>query len=73
MLKKSLACCVKGSKKKLEDKCDNLKKDLEDVETALKKADEEKKAKDNTIKQLNDEMARQDEQLLKTQNAKKQG
>ena len=38
----------------------------------MKKSDEEKKAKDNQIKQLNDEMARQDEQLLKTQNAKKQ-
>ena len=74
----SFACYFKlvassvGNKRKLEEKCDGLKKDIEGLEGQLKKSDEEKKAKDNQIKQLNDEMARQDEQLLKTQNAKKQ-
>ena len=60
-----------GNKKKLEDKCDSLKKDIEGLEGSLKKAEDDKKQKDNEIKHLNDEMARQDEQLLKTQNAKK--
>ncbi len=61
-----------AGKRKLEDKCDNLKKDIDTLEGTLRKAEEDKKAKDGTIKQLNDELARQDEVLLKTQNAKKQ-
>lgn len=37
-------------KKKLEDKCDGLKKDLEDMELNLQKAEQDKQSKDNQIK-----------------------
>lgn len=40
-----------------------MKKDIGDMELTLQKAEQDKQSKDNQIKTLNDEMARQDEAI----------
>lgn len=57
--------------KKLEDTNHDMKRNIEGLELNLQKAEQEKQTKDNQIKTLNDEMARQDENIGKLQKDKK--
>ena len=50
-----------AAKKKAEENIKKLKGDVENLELSLNKAETEKQTKDNQIKTLNEEMARQDE------------
>jgi len=59
-------------KEKLEDEVSGLKGDVEGLELHLQKAEQEKQTKDNQIRTLNEEMARQDESISKMQKDKKQ-
>ena len=52
---------LESSKRKAEEKINGLKQDVENLELALNKAETEKQTKDNQIRTLNEEMARQDE------------
>lgn len=54
---------MEAAKKKADDKINGLKGDIENLELALNKAETEKTTKDNQIKTLNEEMARQDESV----------
>merc|ERR1712223_828641 len=60
-----------GDKKALEQ--DNLviKKDIEDLELAIQKLEQEKTNRDHTIRTLNDEIANQDEVINKLNKEKK--
>merc|ERR1712228_291381 len=60
-----------GDKKNLE--ADNLiiKKDIEDLEIAIQKLEQEKTNRDHTIRTLNDEIANQDEVINKLNKEKK--
>merc|ERR1719431_730280 len=51
--------------KKFASESDELKKDIEDLERSLAKAEQEKNTKETQIKSLQDEMAQQDELLAK--------
>lgn len=44
------------SKKKLETELESLKKQIQDLELSLRKADSEKQSKDHQIRSLQDEM-----------------
>merc|ERR1711872_1110556 len=48
-----------------------VKKDIEDIELAISKVDQEKTSRDHTIKTLNDEIAEQDEVINKLNKEKK--
>merc|ERR1719435_663325 len=54
-----------GATKKLGAEGEELKKDIEDLERSLAKAEQEKNTKETQIKSLQDEMAQQDELLAK--------
>merc|ERR1719446_1971574 len=58
-------------KKKGEQESFNFKKDIEDMELTLQKADNEKATKDHSIRNLNDEIAHQDELINKANKEKK--
>ena len=58
---------LEEKKKKLEGEISGLKNDIQDMELNLQKSREETKSKENQIKTLNDEMARQDESIAKLQ------
>lgn len=47
-------------KKKGEQEIDNLKKNVQDMELSLRKAESEKQAREHNIRSLQDEMAQQD-------------
>ena len=57
--------------KKLNAEGDELKKDIEDLERSLAKAEQEKNTKETQIKSLQDEMAQQDELIAKLTREKK--
>lgn len=59
------------SKKKLEQELQGLKKEIEDMELNLQKADGDKNTKDHQIRTLNDEIAHQDELINKLNKEKK--
>jgi len=58
-------------KKKLEQENAGLKKDVEDLELAIQKSDQDKASKDHQIRSLNDEIAHQDELINKLNKEKK--
>ncbi len=59
------------NKKKLEQEASGLKKDIEDLELALQKTEQDKATKDHQIRNLNDEIAHQDELINKLNKEKK--
>nr|CAH0110978.1 unnamed protein product [Daphnia galeata] len=59
------------NKKKLEQEASGLKKDIEDLELALQKTETDKATKDHQIRNLNDEIAHQDELINKLNKEKK--
>lgn len=58
-------------KKKLEQEVSGLKKDIEDLELSVQKSDQDKATKDHQIRNLNDEIAHQDELINKLNKEKK--
>uniref|UniRef100_A0A914UJZ5 Myosin heavy chain n=1 Tax=Plectus sambesii TaxID=2011161 RepID=A0A914UJZ5_9BILA len=58
-------------KKKVEQDNDSLKKNVNDLETTVKKQEAEKQSKDHQIRSLQDEMAAQDEVISKLNKEKK--
>ncbi|KAF7640555.1 hypothetical protein LDENG_00036280, partial [Lucifuga dentata] len=54
-----------AKKRKLEDECSELKKDIDDLELTLAKVEKEKHATENKVKNLTEEMASQDESIAK--------
>merc|ERR550539_1654079 len=60
-----------ADKKVLEQECTAVKKDIEDVEMAIQKIEQEKTNRDHTIRSLNDEIANQDEVINKLNKEKK--
>merc|ERR1712083_1260870 len=60
-----------ADKKLLERECTAVKKDIEDVEMAIQKIEQEKTNRDHTIRSLNDEIANQDEVINKLNKEKK--
>lgn len=59
------------AKKKIEGELDGLKKNIQDLEMSLRKADSEKTSKDNQVRSLQDEMRQQDELIAKLNKEKK--
>merc|ERR1739846_242834 len=60
-----------ADKKLLEQETDAIKKDMEDIDIAIQKLEQEKTNRDHTIHHLNDEIADQDEVLNKLNKEKK--
>merc|ERR1711962_234742 len=60
-----------ADKKALEQECTSVKKDIEEVEIAIQKVEQEKTNRDHTIRSLNDEIANQDEIINKLNKEKK--
>uniref|UniRef100_T1IQ65 Myosin heavy chain, muscle n=1 Tax=Strigamia maritima TaxID=126957 RepID=T1IQ65_STRMM len=58
-------------KRKLENEISGMKKDVEDLELNLQKAEQDKNTKDHQIRNLNDEIAHQDELINKLNKEKK--
>ena len=58
-------------KRKAEQELASFKKDLEDLEGSMKKVDADKTNKDHTIRNLNDQIAQQDETINKLNREKK--
>merc|ERR1712240_350963 len=58
-------------KKLLEQECLAVKKDIDDIEMAIQKIEQEKTNRDHTIRSLNDEIASQDEVINKLNKEKK--
>merc|ERR1711977_355176 len=60
-----------GEKKELEAENMVIKKDIEDLELAIQKLEQEKTNRDHTIRFLNDEISNQDEVINKLNKEKK--
>ncbi len=60
-----------SDKKALEQECTAVKKDIEDLDIAIQKLEQEKTNRDHTIRSLNDEIANQDEVINKLNKEKK--
>merc|ERR1711992_491908 len=60
-----------ADKKLLEQECTAVKKDIDDVDMAIQKIEQEKTNRDHTIRSLNDEIANQDEVINKLNKEKK--
>merc|ERR1739846_95681 len=60
-----------ADKKLLEQETDAIKKDMEDIDIAIQKLEQEKTNRDHTIHHLNDEITNQDEVLNKLNKEKK--
>ena len=60
-----------AEKKQLESQNQAIKKDIEDLELAIQKLEQEKTNRDHILKTLNDEIADQDEVLNKLNKEKK--
>merc|ERR1712020_591290 len=60
-----------ADKKVLEGETQVIKKDIEDIELAIQKLEQEKTNRDHTIRHLNDEIANQDEVINKLNKEKK--
>ncbi|XP_022251923.1 myosin heavy chain, muscle-like [Limulus polyphemus] len=65
------AAQMNQNKKKLEGDISALKKEIEDLQLALQKAEQDKATKDHQIRNLNDEIAHQDELINKLNKEKK--
>ncbi|XP_042857492.1 myosin heavy chain, muscle-like [Penaeus japonicus] len=59
------------TKKKLEQEINGFKKDVEDLELTIQKSEQDKATKDHQIRNLNDEIAHQDELINKVNKEKK--
>ncbi|XP_063608871.1 myosin heavy chain, muscle-like [Penaeus indicus] len=59
------------TKKKLEQEINGFKKDIEDLELTIQKSEQDKATKDHQIRNLNDEIAHQDELINKVNKEKK--
>ena len=62
---------LQQEKRKAEQELASFKKDLEDMEGSQKKVEGEKTNKDHTIRNLNDQIAQQDETINKLNREKK--
>merc|ERR1712008_173886 len=60
-----------GDRKVLEQEDVSVKKDIDDVDVAIQKIEQEKTNRDHTIRSLNDEISNQDEVLNKLNKEKK--
>ena len=60
-----------ADKKALEQECSCVKKDIDDLNMAISKIEQEKTNRDHTIRTLNDEIANQDEIINKLNKEKK--
>merc|ERR1711935_928710 len=60
-----------GDRKVLEQEVVSVKKDIDDVDVAIQKIEQEKTNRDHTIRSLNDEISNQDEVLNKLNKEKK--
>ena len=58
-------------KRKLEGDLSSFRKDIDDMEMAIQKAEQEKTNKDHTIRNMNDLIAHQDEVINKLTKEKK--
>lgn len=58
-------------RKKGEQEIESLKKNCQDLELSLRKAESEKQAREHNIRSLQDEMANQDEAVAKLNKEKK--
>merc|ERR1719431_1681757 len=58
-------------KRRLEGDLSSFRKDIDDISMAIQKADQEKTNRDHTIRNLNDEIAHQDELINKLTKEKK--
>ena len=59
------------AKRKLEQELNRIKKDLEDYELTMQKAEQDKATKDHQIRNLQDEVAHQQELIAKLNKEKK--
>jgi myosin heavy chain 6/7 len=62
---------VTAEKKELESECLVVKKDIEDLDIAIQKLEQEKSTRDHVIRTLGDEIANQDEVINKLNKEKK--
>merc|ERR1719341_1929972 len=60
-----------ANKKSLELECTAVKKDIDDIDMAIRKLEQEKTNRDHSIRSLNDEIANQDEIINKLNKEKK--
>merc|ERR1719367_985120 len=60
-----------ADRKNMEADCNAVKKDIEDLELAFQKLEQEKTNRDHTIRSLNDEVSQQDEVINKLNKEKK--
>merc|ERR1712115_258043 len=60
-----------AEKKRMEGEITVVKKDIEDLEMAVQKLEQEKTNRDHTIRSLSDEVAQQDEVINKLNKEKK--
>ena len=58
-------------KRKLEDECSELKKDIDDLELTLAKVEKEKHATENKVKNLTEELGNLENTIAKLQKEKK--
>lgn len=63
--------CVLAKKRKLEDECAELKKDIDDIEITMTKVEKEKHATENRVKNQIEEMSALNEIVLKLTKEKK--
>merc|ERR1712002_828015 len=62
---------MNDKKRKLEGDLSSFRKDIDDMDMAIQKAEQEKTNRDHTIRNLNDEIAHQDELINKLNKEKK--
>jgi len=62
---------MSANNRHLDEKLDNLKKDLENTELNLQRAEQEKQTKDSQIRTLTDELSRQEETMARVNRDKK--
>ena len=60
------------AKKKMEQEMNHVKKELEDLELTIQKAEQDRATKDHQIRNLQDEIAHQQELIAKLNKEKKQ-
>merc|ERR1712059_209915 len=60
-----------GMKRKYENDLGSYRKDIDDLEISIQKAEQEKTNRDHTIRNMNDEIAHQDELINKLNKEKK--
>jgi chromosome segregation ATPase len=63
---------IQNQKKKTEHECENLKRNVNEMDLACKKAEAEKQSKENQIRAIQDELHKQEMTLQKLEREKKQ-